>query len=111
MFGGLEEDSEDANVDIKDKEGRREEEVRMPPGLEESDEEVEEMVDSDSEDEDVEMKEWLEKLGMRKTAGGEVVIVRREMKEAEVQMEKKVVKSSVGEARRGMKEDLSLIHI
>ena len=42
MFGVLEKDGEDANVDIEDKEGRKEEEVKMPPGLEESDGEVEE---------------------------------------------------------------------
>ena len=85
--------------------------VEVPPGLEddsESEVEVEELVDSDSDGEDEEMKEWLAKLGMKKTAGGEVVIVRREMKEAEVKMEKKVVKSSVGEARRGMEEDVSV---
>ena len=35
------------------------------------------------------MEEWLAKLGMEKTAGGEVVIVRREMKEEKRVAEKK----------------------
>ena len=78
MFGALEGESGDANVHIEDKEGRKEVMVQVPPGLEddsESEVEMEELVDSDSDKEDEEMEEWLSKLGMKKIAGGEVVIV------------------------------------
>jgi hypothetical protein len=87
-----------------------EEELKeRPPGLtsdSDSDGGVEELVDSDSDKEDAEMEEWLVKLGMKKDAGGEVVIVSEETKGEKNKLEKKVVKSCVGEARRGMETEI-----
>jgi hypothetical protein len=103
MFGALQGDESEGQ-------GGEEELKETPPGLDSdsgSEIGVGELVDSDSDDSEVEMREWKIKLRSEKEKGvWKKIVNKKETKEAEVNMEKKVVKSSVGEARRGMETEI-----